>query len=359
MERPTLAEFATHKGAMDIPVRLTENSPFGQAGQVVRLALTPDDVHDPTENPTLIAGFKNAMMCADLASPPILVSQDHDKYRTFDEGDTFRRVDVKGSWQGAVPEVDPKTALTEYTVVDRFLGSFIPNVTTGQATGYRPRIASLRRIRNAMDLDREYDVWDMLRNTANWNANNVRTLLAAEKWNGGASSDPVGVIQAMLDKSLQQVTDLFMNQRVALSFMQNPLVKDHLRMWMGDSRLNVGDASTSYNQSGSRVVITIPGLPRINVCSAKAEALTGTTVDYVLGDDVIGISRLDSLTDEETITTSTTFRRSGIAASGFVSREFPVPNRGPYGGVMVVMAQADRAVMRSTKVGFLIKAAYQ
>ena len=121
----------------------------------------------------------------------------------------------------------------------------------------------------------------------------------------------------------------------------------------------VGSAAMAYNQEGEKVTFRIPGLPRIHIVAAKADATASSTIDYILGNDVIGVSRLDRLTDEETITTTTTFRRRGAGNSGFVSREFPVNNRGPHGGTMLVMAQADRAVMRSQKVGFCIKSAWQ
>jgi hypothetical protein len=354
------SDIASINGKTDIQLTLTDDAPgIGVRGQVVRLALTPADVHDATENPTLLAGFSNADMRADEASPVILVDQDHDKYRTFSESNVFRRVNVKGSLQGAIPEVDPISSLTSYSVVDRFLGSFIPDPTEKQATAYRPRVAALRRIAAAIALDREFDVWDMLMLAANWDANNVRTLNGTTKWNVVATSDPILDLQQMLERSLQQVTDVWFNQRVAHVFLNHPKVQAFIKLFNGDRAIEGTLKDVSDAQRRGRVDFTLLGLPfTFHVSAAKAEATGSTAIDYILGNDVVGTSRLDTLTDEETITTSTTFRRKLNAGVGYTTREFRIENRGPHGGTMVVAAMADRAVMRSGKVGFLIDGAY-
>ncbi len=152
---------------------LAEETPgLGRAGQKVTLALTPADVHSPAEISTYMAGYHApGGFRADEASQIIPVNQDEDKYRTFDTDDAFKRVVVKGSLQGGIPEVDPKSSLSSYKVVEQFVGSFIPQQVETNATGlYKPRLAAGRRCMRAIQLSREYDVWDLLTTTGSWTA---------------------------------------------------------------------------------------------------------------------------------------------------------------------------------------------
>ena len=73
------------------------------------------------------------------------------------------------------------------------------------------RQATLRRIMNAILLAREIRVANMLQNASNWNSANVQTILAAARWNGGASSDPVANIHAALEASWGDVTGVAMS----------------------------------------------------------------------------------------------------------------------------------------------------
>jgi hypothetical protein len=125
----------------------------GRSGERVTLAMQPADTYDPTELPTYLAGYKPFGRRADEASQVILVDKDEGKHRNFSSDDAFRRVPVKGSDGGAVNEVDPSSSLTDYKVINRFIGSFVPKQTEMQAT-FNARLAASRRAKRAVDLDR-------------------------------------------------------------------------------------------------------------------------------------------------------------------------------------------------------------
>jgi hypothetical protein len=156
----------------NLTFKLAEDSPFGRAGQVVTMAMLPSDVHDPTEMPTYFAGYKPPDYRGADAAPVVLVDYSEDYYRTADSDNAFRRVNVKGSLQGAVPEVDPTSALTKYKTSPRFIGSFVPAPTERQAGAslLKPRQAATRRCINALSLDHEIDVWAKLVATASWSS---------------------------------------------------------------------------------------------------------------------------------------------------------------------------------------------
>lgn len=346
----------------EMEITLAENVPgLGRMGQKVKLALTPTDVHSPEEMSTYLAGWTvPGGFRADEASKIVLVDHDEDKFRTFDSDDAFKRVQVKGSTQGSIPEVDPKTALTNYKVVERFIGSFIPMQTEMNADKlYKPRMAAARRCKRALMLDRELDVWNLLTTSANWTSANVRALGASQAWNGGSASDPILDLQTMLELSAQMITDVWMSYKSANAFLRHDKVRDHMRQLLGDAspQSSVIGLNSAVGKDAS-YDFQIPGLPPIHVVAAKVKDVNGL-IGPVLGDSfcVLTASPPGVPTDGEEIATSYSFRRRSLSGVGFETREFEVPFRGPLGGTMVVASMADVAVFTASNVGGLITGA--
>lgn len=338
---------------------LADNGPLGQKGQRVNLELTPSDVHDPTEIPTYLAGYSNWEFRADEASKVVLVDNDEDKYRTFSEDDAFEPVHVKGALTGAIPEVDPRSSLASYKVVDRYVGSFVPAVTEQQTgNNYQPRMAAARRCRRALELDRELDVLGpsgLLTTVTNWNADQRNALGAGENWNGGASADPIAALQASIEASAQPVSEIWMNQLVAHTFIRNDLVRDHMRQLLGDSAASgVAQTLAAAATSGRTVDFMIPGLPPIKVSASKYKNASGSLV-YIMPNYVVLTTTPPGVPmDGEEIASSYTFRRRGPSGVGMEAREFTVEGRGPHGGTMVVVAMADIAKMTGNNCGGII-----
>lgn len=337
---------------------LADDTPgLGKRGQKVSLAMSPADVRQPEEISTYLAGYYAPGFRADEASKVVLVDKDEDKFRSFDSDDAFKRVAVKGSMQGAIPEVDPKTSLTSYKVVEKYVGSFIPMQTEMNATGlFKPKMAAAKRCKRALQLDREFDVWNLLSNTNSWAAGNVLALtLATQAWNTGSAPDPILDLQTMMENSLQQITDIWMNPRVANIFMRNAKVRDFLKVMIGDGAMN--QSVVNMNQAvGNQAAydFQIPGFPVIHIVASKAKDAAGA-VKNILGDVVIGtVSPPGIPTDGEEVASSYTFRRKGPSGVGFETREFFVDARGPLGGTMIVAAMADVPIVTGNNVGGII-----
>lgn len=338
---------------------LADDTPgIGRAGERVQLALTPADVHSPEELSTYMAGYHMpGGFRADEVSKVIPVDTDEDKYRSMSTADAFQRVQVKGSMQGAIPEIDPRSSLDSYKVVEKFVGSFIPAQVESNATGiYKPRAAAARRCLRALQLDREYDVWDLLTTSGSWDSSVVLALSAAEKWNGGASADPIANIHSMLEASAQTVTDLWMNYKAANLFLRTASVRDQMRMLIGDGAANqsIVDLMNSTQKNAMHDLL-IPGLPPIHIVAAKAMNSSGV-LGYIMGSGfVVGTVTPPGVpTDGEEIASTYTFRRKGPQGVGYNTREFRVEGRGPLGGTMLVASVADVPKMTSGLVGGLI-----
>lgn len=341
---------------------LAEDTPgLGRRGQRVSLALTPADVHSPEELSTYLAGYHSpGGFRADEASKVIPVDHDEDKYRTFSSADAFKRVVVKGSLQGAIPEVDPSSSLDTYKVVEQFVGSFVSAVTEQNATGlYKPRMAAGRRCMRAMQLSREYDVWDLLTTTGSWDASVVLALGATANWNGGSTADPIANIHELLEDSAQMITDLWMNYKVANTFLRHASVRDQMRQLLGDGA--AGQSIIGMNSAVAKNAmydVIIPGLPPIHIVAAKAQDASAVR-QYILGSSfVVGTASPPGVpTDGEDVATSYTFRRKGPSGVSVNTREFVVENRGPLGGTMLVTSVADIPKMTGNIVGGLITGA--
>lgn len=345
---------------MEKEIILAEDSEFGKAGQRVTLALQPSDVHDPTELPTYLAGYSPFLYRADEASKVVLVDNDQDKYRNFNSDDAFRAVNVKAGSSGYIPEVDPSTTLNTYTVVNRYAGSFVPRQTELQTgNNYNPRMAAARRARRALELDREIDVWTMLETNTNFATAQRTALGSGYQWNGGANADPIADLQNQIQASDQPVSTIWMNQKVAHTFLRNDTVRDHMRQMLGDN--SAPAAATMVAKSGEvNVDFVIPGFPPIKVVASKVKNESTSVLDYILNDVVVLVTVPPGVpTDGEEIATTYTFRRKGPSGTGFDVREFIVNERGPIGGTMIAVSQADIAVMTGNNCGGIITGVIQ
>lgn len=343
-----------------IEVQLANTVPgIGVEGQRVTLSLTPQDIRDATEIPDYLAGYSPGMYRADEVSKPILVDNDEDKYRTFDSDDAFRRVYVKGSMQGAVPEVDPKSSLSSYKVVERYIGSFVPRQVQLQRpanNSYQPVLAASRRCKRAIMLDREVDVFTLLGTSGNWNANQ-QTAAAGTGWADQTNGDPILDVQNMVEKTAQPITEIWMNQKIANRFMRHQSVRTYMKQYFGDSaQPGLAAALASGNQLNIAADFVLPGLPTIRIASAKVKNESTGLLQYVLGDVVIAVTVPPGgmPSDGEEIASSYTFRRRGISGTGLDVREYEVDGRGPLGGTMIVVATADIPVITANNAGGIL-----
>ncbi len=342
-------------------VQLADAVPgIGEAGQRVTLALTPSDIRDATEIPEYLAGYSPAGYRADEVSPVVLVDNDEDKYRTFDSDDTFRRVYVKGSLQGAVPEVDPKSSLQTYKVVERYIGSFVPRQTQLQRpanNAYQPVLAASRRCKRALMLDREVDAFALLGATGSW-ASTQQTAAAGTGWSDLTTGDPILDLQTMIEKSAQPINVFWMNPKVANRFLRHTSVRNHMRQFYGsDNVQSIAAAVASASGPGGALAdFAIPGLGIIKIAAAKVKNESTGALQYVLGDVVVAATVPPGgiPNDGEEIASTYTFRRRGISGTGLDIREFELENRGPLGGTMIVVAAADVPVMTANNAGGIL-----
>lgn len=353
--RPESLELDAVKDAMERALMET-------TGSRVKLALTPSDVHDPTEIPTYLAGYSPMTYRARDLSPVVPVAKNEDKYRNFSSDDAFQQVDVKMAGQSHVPEIDPRSSLDQYSVVQRAAASFVPAEVEQQAAPlYRPRFAGARRAMLAVELDIEVDVLGtggLLTTNTNF-ATGVRlALTAGQHWNGGSASDPIADMMTLHELTAQPISHYAMNLKVVNAFIRHEKVRDHLRMVLGDQGFAQAlGGLAEANARGNRFDFAIPGIGMVRVVASKVKNESTGLNDFVMPNVVVAVTTPEGgvPTDGQDIATSYTFRRlSPISGQEFESREFRVEGRGAYGGTMVVVAEASDSKIVANDAGGII-----
>lgn len=333
------------------------------SGRRLEFALLPVDVHVPSELPTYLAGYRPFSFRADDFSPVVMVTKDEDYHRDFALANAFRRVNVKASPQGAIPEIDHASSVTKYKTVDRLLGSFVPQVTEDNETNpnYRVRQVAARHIGNKLALDREIDVLGstgLLGSSSNWAAGNVETLGATTYWDTGSASDPLGDLTDRIIASAQPVTKIVLPQDVALKgLLPHASVRDQMRQYLGDGpATGLIQRVTEMGGRGGLGVPTvdfaIPGYPPFSIVASKVLNETTGALDFILDNTVLLLTAPEGVPlDGETEATSWTFRVRGNQGVGYETREFRIEGRGQKGGTMVVAYMSDVAQMTGNNCG--------
>jgi hypothetical protein len=320
---------------------------ISSSGERISLTLQPSDVYDTSEIPELLQSYRDSQYRAAEASPVMLTDKESDKYRVFNENNSYQPVVVKTSGQAAVAEVDQESALSTFTVDYRACGSFIPKQVELMAT-YDVRSRAAKRCKNAIDLDIEIDVMAQIGTNTNWNAA-VRTA-AATAWDVAAST-PIVDLRTAVRKSYQPVRAIFITEQTAHALIDHDDVKDLMRAMNGDQA--VTDAMRDINRAAEENIdFRIPTLPPFKVVASKYIDATGTLV-YTLGKVAVLVSGpLNPMPDE--IMSAGTFRWKGPNGTGFEAREYIVEGRGSYGGTMMVVAEASDHVIIANKAGGII-----
>ena len=346
--------------AGEIPITLARPGGGIEQATIQLAAAGPDDAHTIEELPTYLAGFSQADYVADKLSPPFQVPNLTGIYRSMNEENTFRRVNVDAGLQDPVPEVGVGSGTAQFRCTIRFCGAFVDRITEANSTAYSPLQMSGKRAANALMLDREIKVWEQATTLANWNANHRVTLGATQHWGTGSASAPIDDLRTAVRASLGgSVHDIWMNWDGIDTFLAHPQVRDYLTFFRGTNGFSELVDKIATLSKGNEFDFLVPQIGRIRVAPARVLNETTGILDYCVENDVVvSWSDTSQPTDGESMSTFKTAKFAGLAGVGIETRRFNVPNRGPSGGEMIVVAMACVELVTGPKIGKLIKAAY-
>ncbi len=351
----------------------TSDNPMGERvvncrhmsdGQLRTLAspqgdLAPGDVHIDRGLPGYAAGYALAEGVADLASPPMLVPNQSDKFWTWNERNAFTAVDpIIASAGGSPPEVSAALSNASFQTVPYALGAFVP--TELQANADAPLNVMAKVMRVVMDklkLARERRVVTTLQTTGSWNSNLVNTVAAGNKWNGGAGADPVLDLTIVCEQSFMDPTDIVMSQLVYNRLCQSPAIQKYFYAKDGSPQI----------PSHAQFATMFPELPKITVAKMKYLPTAAGAITYAWGNHVVLLRSTAALATQQDIAPTRTFRwvggptsDGGSAVGGWTVRTYFDPKRGPRGGTAIVVTHNDDdSILTSKNVGGVVYNAYQ
>jgi hypothetical protein len=326
-------------------------------GNTIAMDLGTSDVHQAAATPGYAAGYRNEAPMADMFAPPLIRNKPSDKFYTFAKEDAFQRATpVVGATSAQVAEIAPRLANQTFNTIEYALGGFVgTQIEAAADAALRIRQATMTRVLNAQMIEREIRVAALATTASNWDTSVVATVLAAAKWDGGASSDPIADIHARAEASWGDPTGVVLSEKVFHAMQRNPQVQKYFAYKNSASPLpGSGDMSSLLN------------IPQIFVAKMKYINPAGV-LDYIWGNDVV-LFRMPAQmppTTQDDVASAVTFRwdagsvADGTASNGMLVREYYVQDRGTMGGNKVVLILHDAEVTTSKFVGGLIKSAWQ
>ena len=341
-------------------------------GRLVALDLGQGDVHFDAPLAAFATGYAldQSLLIADKAMPPVVVEKASDYYYEHDVDDLFEVPEQTVVAPGAnVPEINPRQSKTQFVTVPRAMATFLPTEVEGN--GDAALILAQRYMQLPMTkllIQREVRVATALRAAGAYAAANKITLAAGEKWNGGATSDPIKNLQQLCDESLMPITGIYMSQRTYSAFVQNPAVQKYFAFKdMGKPKPKVENANE---------LSALLELPPFIVGRQKYKNPATGLREFIWGNDVVLLHHPSQLPAVGLPVSACTFRFAGglqsglngqmsralqqlTFANGWGVRAFYDVGRGPQGGRKVIVFHQDADQVIDTKVAGLIVGAWQ
>jgi hypothetical protein len=329
------------------------------SGRQVLMDLAPSDVHIESGLPNFAGGYSLEDGVADLAAPVIPTAKDSDKYFIWNSANAFSRVIPNITAPGAPPsEVSPTLSNSPFQTVPYALATAITlEVEANADAPLRPYQAAVDRLHNALRLEREYRVMNLLTTSANWSSNNVLTLAAGAQWDNGPASDPIGNIHYIIQKSARRITRIIAGEPIVQAMQRNQAVRSYY--------FAKDDTGRTVMPTGEELAALFKIPP---IISANMKYTSGGALTYVWPSAATSASsvvficepKLIPPTDQRDIMTAATFRWTNApmegmtVTGGFAVRSYFDQRRGPRGSRIVVLAHNDVEVMTSTIVGGLL-----
>jgi hypothetical protein len=327
--------------------------------QLIRLDLGPRDVHQDAALATLAFGFKQTGFVASETVLTIPVDQMSNKYYQWNKDDVYEEADlINNAPEGDVPEIGPRLSLDSYNVKCYAISTFVRTEVVANAdSAIRPRMAAVKRCMNVMQIANEIRKAAPLQNTANFDANLVKTLVSGtsawfNRTSGAYLGDPIKDLQDLMEASLRPVNRIVMNRSVANVFSRHPNVQKYFQSKAGQPQLPSPDQMQS-----------LFNLPPITVAEARRR-VSASSYPYIWGDDVTLLHMPEGQPTGEDVVNLANFRWTGQNSSlsgkvgmegGFMVRSYFDERRGVLGGEKVIVFVFEDEKIVSKSVGGLIK----
>lgn len=366
---PLLANYAREQAALNRAYVMSKVDPERAALMLRQLDIDPDrlrsvnldlgpaDVHIPSAMTNFATGYSNEPPIADMMAPPLLAEKQVNSFFQFAKEDAFQRATPSQTSASEPGEISPRLSSASYSCKERALAGWVSTETEANAdVPLQVLTATVRRVMDALELEREIRVQTLLQTSANLDSSVVTTLALGFEWNGGASSDPIKDIHTQLVNSWGKITALGMSLPTWYAFQRNPVVKSYLGFKSNIEPMPSADRMQAVLQLPP---IHVGAMQYIDDTSAKK---------YVWGNHVAFIRQPRELPprNQQDVATAYTFRWSlpkvpmdGSLSGGFIVRQFFTQHRGSLGGQKIVVVHHDDERVTSKFAGGLVLNAFR
>lgn len=330
------------------------------SGRLVTMDLGTADVHIDAALATYASGYQDVAdrLIADQVIPILPVDKKSNKFFTWDRNDVTQDVQsLEVAAGGAVAEISPRLSNSSYVTTSYGVQCAVSTELQANAdSALSPERQAMVRCITAINFARERRAAALAMTSGNWTGGFVRALDGTTKWNGGASSNPIGDLFAAIEASLTDIGGIVMSERTYHDFIQNAQVQKYVA-----SKTAVAPLP---NASSFSAILELPPI----IVGRRKGNTSASAFGYVWGDNVALIKADAGIpSGGASISTARTFRWTGAnggspdgtVQGGFLVRSYFDPKRGPRGSKVVVVCHDDAEVMTSTIAGGLITGAHQ
>jgi hypothetical protein len=320
------------------------------------------DVHIPSALTNFAGGYRLADGVADIAAPVVPVTKASDYYFIWDSANAFNRVLPNQGAPGAAPaEVNPTLSNSKFTTQSYALAACITMEVEANADApLRPYQAAVVRIMNALRLEREIRVANLLTTSSHFNSNNVIALAGGAQWNNGPNSDPIANIHSICEKSALPVTRIIMGEPIYHAMIRNQAVRNYYFAKDGAPAAPSGMEISALFKLPPIIVAEMKYTTAGNLAYVWPSAAGSSSSVVFLHEP-----KQNPPTDQEDNATAYTFRWTtapapeGTVTGGFLVRSYYDQRRGPRGSRIVVLAHNDSEVVTGNILGGLVTGAIQ
>lgn len=337
----------TREGA-DEPMRvLAKEAARRMTGRPVLMDIGQADVTAATAARFTVATPGRPDYVADRVCPVRMVSHDRGTFFAETASDAVTMVEPSaGGAAGAQPvSISPGFVNTTFVTNPYALGALVPRRIKANADFNLERL-TLRRLVQALRLAREQRVMTLLTTSGNFAASNRIAVVAGNKWNGGATANPLNDMMSALAASYLPANAMILPENVAPPFYVQPQASTGIR---------------DYVQADGEMP---------EVLYARAKVKSGGALSYLWAPSYTGgtggagasnVAVVRVSPDPDEISTAITCRWAGESpdgeiVDGMVVRTFHVPAND---ADMLVVAHNDVEVILSNQVGAVIVGATQ
>lgn len=305
------------------------------------MSLSPFPI-DPDLTAIAIA-YRNLSYIADVVAPRIPVSKQKFTFMQYAADLNFNIPDTRVGRRSKTNEVELEGTEVTDSTLDWGLESGVPQADVDNSDErYDPLGLKTSFLTELVSLDREKRVADMIFNAASYPTALKQTLAGTSQFSDYANSDPIGVVNSILDQPLMRPNQLVFGQAAWTVFRAHPKIVKAVQGNAGDA----GNATRQQVADLFEVSEVVVGSGRANSSKPGQAAV----LYRLWGKHIAALYKAPVPEAEGAVTFAGSFEWGGRIAG-----QWPDKNIGLRGGTMVRTGESLKERIIADQAGYFIQ----